>query len=405
MEPTITLFSVVMLLGAAHGLFLALALINAKVGNILAHRFLALLILAFAFDLGLEFLYQSRYLLLAPKLIYLQETVGFLYGPLTYLYVSTLTSRTAFLFPRMKWIHFLPFAMSFVLLLPLYALNDSVLVTLLYSESEMDGTLGGWPDVSAFLIEILPLFLIGFYLILSLRKLFRHARVIRDQFSSIGRISLTWLRSLLIALCMLYVIYLFGVFFSDQFGIAKETKDFLYVMIVIAIYTMGYLGLRQPAIFSYLPAATDAVQTESPQSTDEIESENIFSKQKRKYERSALDDEMSTALLSELQSHMSAAKPYLDSALTLADLAKQLGISSNYLSQVINEQLDKNFFDFINYYRVEEAKLLLSDPAQAGSSIVSIAMEAGFNSKSAFYTAFKKHTGITPSQARRSLSD
>jgi AraC-like DNA-binding protein len=88
----------------------------------------------------------------------------------------------------------------------------------------------------------------------------------------------------------------------------------------------------------------------------------------------------------------------------LPQLAEQLGLSPNYLSQVINERLEQNFFDFINWYRIEEAKHRLASPVGERDNIITLALDAGFNSKSAFYTAFKKHTAMTPSQYKKSLS-
>jgi AraC-like DNA-binding protein len=101
---------------------------------------------------------------------------------------------------------------------------------------------------------------------------------------------------------------------------------------------------------------------------------------------------------------MNKERPYLESQLTLPQLAQQLGISPNYLSQVINEQLQKNFFDFINEYRVAEAKSKLTADSTTKGSIADVAYDSGFNSKSAFYTAFKKHVGMTPSEFRASAS-
>ena len=95
---------------------------------------------------------------------------------------------------------------------------------------------------------------------------------------------------------------------------------------------------------------------------------------------------------------MEKEKPYLEMGLTLAVLAGKLFVSSNHLSQVINEKLNKSFFDFVNGYRVEEAKRLLVSPLSSRLSILGIGMEAGFSSKSAFYTSFKKLTGMTPSK-------
>jgi AraC-like DNA-binding protein len=141
------------------------------------------------------------------------------------------------------------------------------------------------------------------------------------------------------------------------------------------------MGLRQPTIF-----------TQQDQAAPE----------KPKYERSALDDESSKMLLQELKNLMATERPYLDSRLTLAQLAEQLRISSNYLSQIINQQTGSNFFDYINSHRVEAAKEILADPARARVGVLTIAMDSGFNSKSAFYTAFKHHANMTPSQYRQS---
>ena len=113
---------------------------------------------------------------------------------------------------------------------------------------------------------------------------------------------------------------------------------------------------------------------------------------------------MSEMLLSELESYMVKEKPYLDNTLSLPQLSRQLDISPNYLSQIINDRLNQNFFDFINRYHVDEAKRHLGHPEKADTNILTIALDAGFNSKSAFYAAFKKHTGMTPGQFKQSLA-
>jgi AraC-like DNA-binding protein len=160
------------------------------------------------------------------------------------------------------------------------------------------------------------------------------------------------------------------------------------------VYTLGYMGMRQPQIFRQ----QDRLEPPSAES-------DTRDSARPKYERSALDADMSAALLQDLRVLMETDKPYLDSTLTLAQLAEQLGISPNYLSQIINQQTGSNFFDYINGHRVEAAKQLLADPAKARLNVLTVAMDAGFNSKSAFYTAFKHHADMTPSQYRqRNLS-
>ena len=94
---------------------------------------------------------------------------------------------------------------------------------------------------------------------------------------------------------------------------------------------------------------------------------------------------------------MENEKPYLNNRLGLKDVAEYLNISVHHLSQVINEQLDKNFFDFVNDYRVTEVKNLLRDPKHKQFTLLAIAYDCGFNSKSSFNSVFKKITGLTPS--------
>jgi AraC-like DNA-binding protein len=176
-------------------------------------------------------------------------------------------------------------------------------------------------------------------------------------------------------------------------------------MIAAFIYVMGYKGIRQPGIFG----ASDTLSvpeggTVNIQQSDN--SETAPAKQQRagetdhieKYKKSALTDEQADIILAKLTRSMEKEKPYLEMGLTLPMLAKMLDVSQHHLSQVINEKLGKSFFDFINEYRVQETKKALFSSKSERFSILGIAMDAGFNSKSAFYTAFKKHTGMTPTQ-------
>jgi AraC-like DNA-binding protein len=94
---------------------------------------------------------------------------------------------------------------------------------------------------------------------------------------------------------------------------------------------------------------------------------------------------------------MQDEKPFLEPELTLQQLAARLSLKPKMLSLVINEKLGRNFFDFINHYRIEEAKRMLTNPEDKKITILEVLYEVGFNSKSSFNTLFKKYTGLTPS--------
>lgn len=391
MEPTATLYSSILLLGAAHGVFLAVALFSVSGGDPRARRYLALLTLVFAMDLGVDYLYESRYLLLAPRLAYVEDLASYLYGPLTWLYVKALTSRDASEMPRRIWLHFVPLLLSIGLLMPFFSLSRNETVRLVYSGYDAGSALGAWVLVGI-LVQVMPIPQVGTYLFFSVRHVIRHGRSIQDQFSSIERISLVWLRNLLVALGVLYGLWVLALFLGDVVVSETGAERMLDLATIIVIYTMGYLGLRQPAIFTGHGTANL-----TPGPTDSAARDH-------KYEKSALDPETSHALLQDLERHMANEKPYLKSDLTLAELARQLSISTNYLSQIINEQTRSNFFDYINRHRVSAAKQMLVDANRARDNVLTIGFDAGFNSKTAYYSAFKKHVGQTPLQYRASQS-
>lgn len=401
MAHEITLFSVIMLLGAAHGLFLALALINAKGAGEAGHNYLAVLTLAFAIDLGHEFLFQSHYLLDVLALAYVDPVINLIYGPALYLYTRMLTGQTKFRLKGIHWLHFLPVTASILLILMLPELSPEQHAKILYGDGTAVTQDEGILLSAIGSIAMAAVVSISVYIALSITQLVRHARIIRQQFSSLERITLNWLRSLLIALSVLYLILIFDGFLSQLFNLDESINHLLYLTMVAVIYAMGYLGLRQPVIFSQGLSDELARSITSQPNSQLDDTPQAEAAPKVKYQTSALDNEMSASLRDELVQHMATEKSHLNSKLTLAQLAKLLGISSNYLSQVINEQFGKNFFDYINGLRVEEAKRLLTDPALKDTNVLTIALDVGFNSKSSFYTAFNKHVGVPPGQYRK----
>ncbi len=398
MENSFNLLSILTLLGAAQGFFLGLALINRRTGDLKAHRLLGVLTFLFALDLAEEFLYQTGFFLSVPALLNVLAPIDMLYGPLIYLYVRQLTRREQQATVASQYWHFLPALMGIMVLLPFFLMpgSDKLAFTeaLRHGQSlqnEAGNDLLISIGFSAFMLA--TVIQLGLYLFFSIRCLLRHAKTIRDEFSDIEKINLDWLRYLLIGLSAIYLILLGDQFFPDLLGM-NILGDLTTVVAVVLIYAMGYLGLRQPAIFtqSYSPRSA---QTETVPEEAQME---------RKYQKSGLDRETSRVFLQELTQYMQTRKPYLDGDLALPQLAQQLGISANYLSQIINEQLQVNFYDFVNSYRVEAAKSLINIPSQEKLNILNIALDSGFNSKSAFYTAFKKATSMTPTQYRKSLS-
>ncbi|MCK5775871.1 MAG: AraC family transcriptional regulator, partial [Bacteroidales bacterium] len=107
--------------------------------------------------------------------------------------------------------------------------------------------------------------------------------------------------------------------------------------------------------------------------------------------------------LNMLDKYMAQNKPYLDAEICLQDLANKIQLSRHQLSALINNEKDMNFYEFINSYRVEEIKKLMSMPENKAIKLLSLAYDAGFNSKSSFNRIFKQSTGTTPSAYFSSL--
>ncbi|MEO0332935.1 MAG: helix-turn-helix domain-containing protein, partial [Bacteroidota bacterium] len=119
-----------------------------------------------------------------------------------------------------------------------------------------------------------------------------------------------------------------------------------------------------------------------------------------KYAKSGLSSAEAAFHLKNITRYMEEKQPFLDCELRMEDLAHQLNLSKHTFSQIINERLQQNFSDFINHYRVKEAQRLLGESHNQDEKIISIAYDAGFRNKASFYNAFKKHTGISPTEYR-----
>lgn len=163
--------------------------------------------------------------------------------------------------------------------------------------------------------------------------------------------------------------------------------DGLFLSLSVFVILIGYFGLKQRLIFSSEDLLRAREDTTAPS----------------RYAGSRLTDSEARQYAEKLTDYMDSSKPYLNPDLSLSQLAEEIGITSHYLSQVINEKFNLNFFDLINGYRVEAFKERLTDPRYSNYSFLGIAFECGFNSKSSFNRIFKQVTGLTPSQYKKAL--
>ena len=234
------------------------------------------------------------------------------------------------------------------------------------------------PYVFTFPMAIIP----GIYALLGFTILLRYQKSLPDRYSYTENINLSWLKWLVLSILALFTLLFVFIRFSTQIQLVNANNLFLYVGLTLSLYVflIGYLGFRHGT--RLLSLTTDST-------TQEIETDIP-------YKKSGLDESSVTQLYGRLLAHMETQKPFLRDDLSLSLLAVQLSLKPNQLSQVINQKSGSNFFVFVNTYRVEEVKAKLSDPAFSHLSILGIAYECGFRSKSAFNRIFKEQTGISP---------
>ena len=380
------------LLGAVQGTFLAAVLAGGRRRST-ANRLLALAMLVFSIDLSMAVYHESGAASSFPYLIGLDFPLAFLYGPLIYLYARALTGSVDPTSAR-TLAHFLPFAFVSVFTLAFFAQPPDIRLDVLgqttsnvYSETfELVNPTKILHGIS--------------YVVATFGVLRVQRRRLKDEPSHIERLSLAWLRNLTIGIislttiaAVLYVANLRNggpVLGMDP---GRLYDDLTLLSVTIFVYAVGYLGLRQPEVFH-------------PRS---LEDRGLNKKEKKekvypgpRYAKSAVHASIARQHLRSLLTLMDDRKLYREGDLTLHDLANALQVTPHHLTQVLNTLVGKSFHDFVNGYRVEEVRERLQDPDFQHWTILAIGFEAGFNSKSSFYAVFKKHTGQTPSEYRRS---
>lgn len=378
METSAKLLVALNLLGVAQALLLAAALLSVKRGNRIANRFLAAFVIVIAIGVGGATMAQDRFIILYPHLLKIQDPFFILGAPLLYLYVRTLIKGRAGS-GKKDLLHFLPFALCLLYLLPFYFLSSKAKLFSVASYFDFWARWGYIKSTTLILQFVIYLSLIAWMLVAYSRKLKRQTSTGEAAVLFQVRFLLTTLTAVLVFGSLKFVLTIIFPAYNT------ETVDLLVpASLSVFVYAMGYIGLRKPEVLTGME--------ELPPTP-------------RRYEKSTLTIERSDTYRERLLELMNTEKPHLDGGLTLQKLAKALAVSPHHLSQTINEQLNQNFIDFINAYRIEEAKRLLTDLAKKHYSILAVSEEVGFNSKSAFNTAFRRHANMTPSEFRKDIGN
>lgn len=365
-----------LVIGTFEAVFLLLLLLGKK-NKSLSDYLLGVIFLLYALSIGLVYLElnNARKNFPLPVIMNISWVFLFLHGPALWFYIKSLSDpefkfKPVFLLHFVPFIFFLIFHYSHFISLPVSEKirlleNDLFKEQVFYKISVL--------SISASTISY------NFWALNLLRK---RRNKLMQQYSKIEGIDLGWLNVLIIAALISYSVNmaLFNLDLIFHFATYKFLMFLAYSFASIYILFLGYFGLRQGNIFIdslRIPRESD-VKSASVEITSPVATAN------------------STFIESLLQ-NMEEKQPYLDPEITISKLGEILNVRAELLSKVLNSQLNQNFFDFINKYRVDEFKNQCISKANSHLSIMGIAYNCGFNSKASFYRAFKKFEGLSPS--------
>lgn len=343
---------------------LMLGLVLLVKGNRLSNRILSL----FMFSNSLLIIF---FLILILDLFSVPSIPVFYYllGPLMFLYVRSMCEKN-FKLKGSQLIH----GLIFILMILYIFMKGSII---------KNSTSASWKINEDLITQSILHAQIVFYVIASFRSLYLYRMEIKNHFSTIEEINLSWLILIIVAFTAMWLAD-FIIFILTNLGIGSyNTYYTLFIISILINFLFAnfvvYKGLRQADTYSGL-------------------------KVPEKYSGSRITESESELMANRLKIFMLENKPYLNPDLTIKDLSDQFNMHHKYLSQVINSQFGQNFYDFINQFRVQEAKNIILNSTDKRITILEILYEVGFNSKSAFNNAFKKSTGKTPTEFKKLAS-
>ena len=308
--------------------------------------------------------------------MYSFQFITFTYGPLMYLYVIFMTNPER----KFNWfslLHFIPFIVFFV-------------VSVVFRSEPLVRDLRSFfrPDklISLRIIYGTCFFLsITSYSLLAFLEIGRHQKNLKNFVSyTSGVLTLNWLKIISASFYLAYfILFILGGLNMIGNFIPFDPYFVIFGFITIFSFVFSFYGIRQPAIFG-----------------QELVHANDEKRDTEKYTKSGLKEKQAKEYLTKLINYVEGHRPYLDRDLSIYDLSKMTGIPRHYITQILNEKHGKNFFTFINEYRVKEVIERFGNPKFRHFTILSIAYDAGFNSKTTFNAIFKSQTGLTPSEFR-----
>ena len=358
-------------IGISQTFFAGLLIATKKPIN-LANRLMAALLFMLFFDL--------IFALINFKFItfYSFPFIAFTYGPILFFYVKFMTSP-GLRFNVLYLLHFIPFVVFFI-------------VSVIFRSDGIFTDLSGYFVADRFIslrIVYGSCFFVSIttYSILIFILISNHQKKLKDLVSyTSGVITLNWLKIISISFYATYIIlFILGGLTIFVSLIPFDPYYTIFVFVALFSFVYSFYVIKQPVLVGII-------------AIDDEEKATVSQKVSGKYSKSSLTDKQAEKYLQKLLDYMQSKKPYLDRDLTIHDVSQSIGIQRHHITQVLNDKYGRNFFTFINEYRVKEFISRIKDPENSQYTLLAIAFDSGFNSKSTFNTIFKSMTGLTPTQ-------
>ncbi len=371
------------LLGVLTGflsLFFAFFLLTLKTKKPISNNLIAMFLIVFAIDTGGNVLLDTYVYPKHPGLGLLLSSLIFLELPFFYLYLRTI------LYNDFRWkpvhvLHGVPFLLAFLILLPnFYLASFEEKYTVLKGEAPVLIEL----KIAYILIHLQVLF----YLIASFILVSRYRKLYLENHSNTKWFNHKWLFQLVVFLSINFLVSTLkntSLFLKKP--ILYENVAMITNLLALALISwIVFKALRHPELFKGVNSRTRLAK--------QLVKKNDANLQLTEKERN---------LWKALKKYMVQSEPFMNASLSISDVAEHLEVPSKELSILINHKIHKHFFDFVNEYRIEKAKSIFESSVDKKLTVLEVLYDVGFNSKSSFNTAFKKHTGLTPTQFRHQL--
>jgi AraC-like DNA-binding protein len=370
--------NIVLLIFFSH-LLISAFLLNLKVGNKLANKMLALYLLAYALDIS-NFIFGPFYHE-HPNFNMLRANIAFFTAPFLYVYVKSVVYSDFKLRPN-HLLHCLPFVIACLVLVPNFFSVGA------------EGKQNYYDNFNTLPENIFILCFIyiqvSIYIMAIFRVLNRQRKVIAENYSDEHYLIIRWLTQFLSLFSLAFIFALVRTLYT--FSAYKNIEAIVTLLMIFSLFLnicwILWQALNHPQLFVGVNSKIEVLS-----GTPNIED----SSNNQKDNTGTTNDD----LIAKLESYMALNKPFLDPSLSIDSLAKKIEVSSNDLSMLINRKIGQHFFDFVNTHRINFAADMLIDKKNQKKTVMEILYDAGFNSKSSFNTAFKKHKNVTPSQYRK----